>query len=104
LPWLLQSPRAGIAHAAGQPQLPGEAQGQASGHQRMEMKGELDVNKYQQPLPQAPANVTEQSMKAGETGVAPRSTKVAPSREINQPSQPKTAETGVPPRGTKVAP
>ena len=46
----------------------------------------------------------EQGLAAGQTGTGERGTKVAPSTEPGQPSQPKTAETGVEPRGTKVAP
>lgn len=94
----------GLAYAAGQPQLPGQAQGQGAAQEQMNVKRSLDANKYQQPLPQTAANQTEQVPDKTKTGVGPRGTKVAPSTARNQPKQPRTAETGTPPRGTKVAP
>lgn len=47
---------------------------------------------------------TGQGPAAGQTGTGPRGTKVAPSTEPGQPTEPKAAQTGVEPRGTKVAP
>lgn len=100
---------AGTARAAGQPQLPGDMQGKESAQDRMETKRELDADKYQKPLPnstagQNAANQTETGPQPGQTGAGERGTKVAPSTEPGQPSQPTTAQTGVGPRGTKVAP
>jgi hypothetical protein len=54
------------------------------------------------------SNQTERGPDAGQTGIGPRGTKVAPSTQASntpgQPGQPATDQTGVEPRGTKVAP
>ena len=94
-----------MVYAAGQPQLPGDMQGQGSAQQRMDTKRALDADKYQRPMPQqSVANETEKGPQAGQTGVEPRGTKVAPSTETSETQQPAAGETGVPPRGTKVGP